>query len=192
MSLKNAETQALSNRSATAVSKPWSLAARLTAWYALLIFLLVSGAATMLYWGVESSLTEEEDNYLNQRIQVLRSLLLERPGDAAGLKWVVESKPLGKGSSGNFARVLDNAGREVAEAPGMDDFLPSPLFPLPAAVDSEPEQGADVRTRQGKVFRVMSALARVANHRRKPLSSKCPSIARAIWMCSRGFAKSLR
>jgi two-component system, OmpR family, heavy metal sensor histidine kinase CusS len=164
MSWTNTERPAPSIQGSTRGAKPWSLAARLTTWYALSAFVLVSAVTVALYWGLKSNLTNQEDAYLSLRIQVLRSLLRDRPSDAASLNWVVESKPLGRNSSGNFARVINDSGNEVAEAPGMDDFLPPQVFPQPVPVDKEPVDGQDVVSPRGKTFRAMAALAQVGSH----------------------------
>jgi two-component system, OmpR family, heavy metal sensor histidine kinase CusS len=161
MSLKSAEGTTASSQPPTSNPKTWSLATWLTAWYALTSLLLVCTAVAVLYWGLQNSLTDEEDDYLGLRIQVIRSLLREHPDDSAGLKWVVESMPLGPRSPRNFARILDKSGQTFAEAPGMDAFLPPELFPPPAEGTSESSLGLDVVSPQGRTFRVRSAYAQV-------------------------------
>jgi two-component system, OmpR family, heavy metal sensor histidine kinase CusS len=163
MSLKHADPAPAAGQAAAPVKRPRSLAARLTAWYALSVFVIVTAAGGLLYFGLEKSLLDDEDAYLNLRIQVIRSILRDRPEDSAGLKWVVESKPLGLHSARNLARVLDIAGNEVAEAPGMDDFLPSEAFPRPTPLGQEPTSGTDVLFANGKTFRVMSAFAQLGS-----------------------------
>ncbi len=137
--------------------KPWSLAARLTAWYAVTAFILVSAAGAVLYFGLKEKLRRNEDQFLILRIHVIQSLLRNQRGDATGLKWIIRSEPLGKESSLSYARILDPAGNIVAEAPGMNESLPARIFPAPNSKAPELYTGVDVRGLGGKPFRVMSS-----------------------------------
>src|SRR5437868_6878105 len=68
------------------VASPWSLAARLTAWYAGSAFLLILAATAFLYWTLANSLDREDDEHLGDRVRLLRALVEERPNDREALK----------------------------------------------------------------------------------------------------------
>src|SRR4051794_5217929 len=67
-----------------------SLAARLTAWYTLASFLTVVVGTVLLYWVLVASLERAHDAFLVDKIQVLREMLHNRPGEFAELREEVE------------------------------------------------------------------------------------------------------
>src|SRR5215471_6218697 len=91
----------------------WSLAARLTAWYAGSAFLLILGATGFLYWALVTNLDREDDQFLADKVQILRVLLRDRPGDAAALKQEVEWPPAARQQTSIYVRILDVDGRSV-------------------------------------------------------------------------------
>src|SRR5947209_1783968 len=70
--------------------RSWSLAARLTAWYTGSAFVLIFLATGFLYWVLFSNLDREDDQYLADKIRILRGLLQEKANDFKGLKQEVE------------------------------------------------------------------------------------------------------
>src|SRR4051794_8543169 len=123
MSWKNA-TEPLAGQPPAAGRTPWSLAARLTAWYTASAFALVLGATGSLYWALNSSLDRENDLVLADQVHVLRVLLQERPGDAEALRQEVELEPSGRLHSQLYIRVL-GGGQPTLETPGMGAALPA-------------------------------------------------------------------
>src|SRR6478672_4586565 len=61
----------------------WSLAARLTAWYALSSFALVFCATSLLYIALVRSVETDSDHFLSDRVQDLRLILAEHPPGTA-------------------------------------------------------------------------------------------------------------
>ena len=68
------------------VASGWSLAGRLTLWYAASAFLLVAVATGALYWALVTNAERQDDQLLVDTVQILRALLQERPGDTGALR----------------------------------------------------------------------------------------------------------
>ncbi len=128
--------------------RPWSLAARLTAWYACSAFALVLAATGSLYWALVASLDRDDDAYLAATVRALRHRPEGRTAPPAG--------PEGE-SDKVHVRVLDAGGRTLTQTAEMDEILPAATFPAPVATDAEPGAGVEVRSAAGKPFRVVAA-----------------------------------
>jgi two-component system, OmpR family, heavy metal sensor histidine kinase CusS len=138
---------------------PWSLSARLTAWYALASFVLVLATGLVLYGGLRRSLDEEDDVFLAHLVDVLRGLLAQHSEDSAEVRWEVESEWSAPERAQVFIRILDRQGRETLKTPGIDAHLPVGSFPKAVGLDESPRAGSDQFSRAGKHFRTMSAMA---------------------------------
>src|SRR5437879_2569141 len=121
MSLKNAPDLPAPSR--------WSLAARLTAWYAVSAFILLAGATGFLYWALVTNLDREDDEYLADRVRLLQALLRDRPNDLRGLQQQLEWESAARQSAQHYVRILDAGGTIVMQTPGMSDVLPPEAFP---------------------------------------------------------------
>ena len=143
---------------AAAAFRPWSLAARLTVWYVGSAFALVLCATGFLYWVLYTNLDREDDQFLADKVHILRALLRERPDDIKSIKREAEEEWAGRQVAQVFVRILDPQGRTVLETPGMQD-LPPALFPEPVAADAEPGRAAEIETRAGRSFRVLAVRA---------------------------------
>jgi two-component system heavy metal sensor histidine kinase CusS len=144
--------------STTTGDRPWSLAARLTAWYAGSAFALVLATSGFLYWAMVRGLDREDVETLRDPIVALRAVLRGGPADVAKVRreveWVWAIRPV----SQLHVRLLDAAGTTVGETPGMTGLLPPAVFPPPVAVDAEP--GFEVETvADGRPFRLTAANA---------------------------------
>jgi two-component system heavy metal sensor histidine kinase CusS len=138
------------DESSRASRRPWSLAARLTAWYSCSAFALVLIATGAMYWALVSSLDRDDDESLADRIQGLRATLQHLPeGDATLRQEKVQ------------VRILTEDGSLLVETPGMAKTLPPELFPPPAGATETPGSGTDLRSTEGRPFRVLAARATV-------------------------------
>ena len=133
---------------------PWSLAARLTAWYAGSAFLLILAAVGFLYWVLARSLDREDDNQIADQVRVLRDLLAERPGDLVAVRQEAEQEFQSRQHTQVYVRLLDAGGRVLVETPGMSKLLAPSAFP-PLTTDAQ-QEGSDRRAADGTPFRVMS------------------------------------
>ncbi len=152
MSLKNAPETARS---------PWSLAARLTTWYAGSAFLLLLAATGFLYWALEANLDREDDQFLADKVQVLRVLLRDRPQDTTALRYEVQGESSARPSVQIYVRILDPEGRLALETPGMDAELPADVFPEAGTDTTHLPGSVDLRGRTGKLFRGLATRAAV-------------------------------
>jgi two-component system heavy metal sensor histidine kinase CusS len=140
--------------------RPWSLAARLTAWYAGSAFALVLACTGLLYVALARSLDRDDDDSLADKVHALRAALRGRPGDGAALRHEAEAALEGRQLSKVYVRVLGADGRSVLEAPGMGEALPPEAFPAPVGPDEGPGSGTDLRSAGGRPFRALAARAR--------------------------------
>ncbi len=153
--------------SASGVSEPmphraWPLAMRLTVWYSACFLITLLAAVAVLYVSLTDGLQSDHDQFLIDKIGVLRQLLRERPNDPMALQEEVEENWAPRQYVQVQARIVTDDGRLLCESPGMVDRLPTRLFPSPAAVDSPAGRGLSVHGSKGNPFRVMAARA-VAN-----------------------------
>src|SRR5262245_1467278 len=98
--------------SSTSVPEPsrWSLAARLTLWYAASSFLLVLGATVFLYWALHANLDREDDEHLTHKVEALRGLLRTPTPDGAALRREIEEAPPAGPYARFLVRILDRDG----------------------------------------------------------------------------------
>jgi len=142
---------------------PWSLAARLTAWYAGSAFLLILAATGFLYWALVNNLDREDDQYLADKVHILRVFIREKPHDATPLKQEAEWEGAVSQHAQFYVRILDERGRPIVETPGMREELAPGIFPAADAADAEPGRGVEIRSPSGKSFRILAARASTGN-----------------------------
>jgi two-component system heavy metal sensor histidine kinase CusS len=139
-------------------SAPLSLAARLTAWYAASALTLLIAAVSFLYWALVANLDREDDEFLADKIHVLRTLLRERPATDF-LREEVEWEPAARRYGQVYVRILDADGRPLLETPGMAEPLPPTAFPAAVPAAADPQAGAEVDTPGDRSFRLIAARA---------------------------------
>src|SRR5437763_5208365 len=98
--------------------RPWTLAARLTAWYAGSAFLLVLSATGFLYWALAHNLDREDDEFLAAKVRAVRSLFDGRLADDA-LRRELEAVAAGPDSGRILVRVHAWDRGITFETPGM-------------------------------------------------------------------------
>src|SRR6266849_9241633 len=143
-------------------SRSWSLAARLTTWYAVASFVLTLFATGLLYWVLTAQLDSSEDLFLADKVNVLRSILRERPDDIGGLREEVELESAARRYAQFYVRLLDENGRASLTTPGMDGLLSPSLFTVVVPSDVEPSHGTE-HDEQGGSFWLLAARARVGS-----------------------------
>lgn len=146
-------------------AKPWSLAARLTAWYACSAFGLVLATAGFLFWTSIRNMDREDDQLLGDRARVLVGVLGNRPGDIEAVRREVFEEWDAHQRTPVHVRILDATGRIQVETPGMHQLLPPDLFPPP---NFESEVGAEVQSPVGGSFRVLAVSATHAAQDQSP------------------------
>jgi len=137
----------------------WSLALRLTAWYAGSAFVLIVAVVAFLYWMLSRSLDRQDDHQLADQVRVLRDQLVERPGDLVAVRQEAEEEFQSRQHTQVYVRLLDASGKALVETPSMAGLIDPSAFPPPT--DFGP--GEDRRSTAGTPLRVMSV--RVAGGR---------------------------
>jgi two-component system heavy metal sensor histidine kinase CusS len=128
--------------------RPWSLAGRLTAWYAGSAFALVLAATGFLYWALAAHLDRQDDQFLVEKVHSLEAILRDRPRDTATLRREAQEDRIS-------ARILDARAAVIVETFGMAESLPHDAFPGPAPGGEY--AAADVLGREGRSFRTLTA-----------------------------------
>jgi two-component system heavy metal sensor histidine kinase CusS len=160
MSSKNGREERTAPPEDRAQRRPWSLSARLTAWYAVSAFTLVLAVAVLLHWALVRSLHRDRDRFLADEVQILRGYLTDRPEDTVELKREVEWESPLRRNSEIFIRIRDESGRLVAETPGMGRLFSLVDFPSPTDGNVDPGHGTVV-TVDNRSFQIVSAQATV-------------------------------
>lgn len=140
-------------------SRPWSLAARLTAWYAASAFLLIFCATAFLYGVLFRNLDREDDQFLADKVRVLRQQLRERPAETQALWREAEGERATRQDGQIYVRLLDENGSPVMETAGMGVELATTVFPDAGPVGAEPGPSTEVHTPAGKTFLVVAVRA---------------------------------
>ncbi len=128
-------------------TRRWSLAARLVVWYASTAFLLVAGAALLQYHTLVTSLAEEDDQQLIERLEAARRAMPALQGDISRVhESLVRDASVG-------IRLLDQACRPLGLA--VRDLPP------PVCMDKPRSDGISFRSWRspdGRDWRVASSL----------------------------------
>ena len=156
------------------VGRSWSIAFRLTAFYLGSSFVILLLATVSLYQILQANLRRAQDQFLIEKVRVMRDLLRERPGELWQLKEEVEQTWAPLQYSRVFGRVLDSQGKILAESPGMDSRLGDAVFPAPVPLGVEPREGISLHSRAGTPVRAMAALAAISG---KPTDTATIQIA---------------
>jgi two-component system heavy metal sensor histidine kinase CusS len=138
-------------------SPSWSLAARLTAWYACSAFLLIAAATGYLYWVLVVNLVRQGDEFLADKVHILQTLLRERPDDLRMLREEVELEPAARQYGQVYVRILDADGRTRMETSGMSAVLPADAFPPAGGSTTEAGPAMSLTARTGTAFRAIVA-----------------------------------
>jgi len=138
-----------------------TLSFRLTAWYVLAALALVIFATASLYFMLVTELRKNTDLFLADKINVLRTMLRERPDDWDGLREEIELESAARRYQQFYIRLLDVRNAPLLTTPGMGDQLD--LGQLTFQVQGPQEGAESVKGRDGRLFLVMSATAPVGN-----------------------------
>jgi two-component system heavy metal sensor histidine kinase CusS len=88
-------------------------------------------ALAFLYWVLIATLKQEDEQFLNSRVHVLDVIL--QTGNSKALEQEIAEENIGFQSSHylTYSRILDESGRTLYEAPGMNLEIPPAVFPDP-------------------------------------------------------------
>lgn len=136
-----------------------TLAFRLTAGYAISGLLTVFFATASLYVVLVSELDRSTDLFLADKVNVLRTMLRERPNDVDGLREEVELESAARRYEQFYIRLLDQRGNQLMATPSMAEQLD--LSQFIAQVQSRRGRAIALKGKGGRVFRVTSAVVPV-------------------------------
>ena len=146
----------------TGLLRTWrKLAFRLTAAYASAGLLLVLLATSSLYLMLVSELNKSTELFLRDKLNVLRTMLRERPDDWDGLHEEVVLESAARRYEQFYICLLDQQGKPILMTPGMTQVLDlSRIAPLSIAKNG---LAFPLKGRSGQSFRVITALASFGN-----------------------------
>jgi two-component system heavy metal sensor histidine kinase CusS len=139
----------------------WSLALRLTAWYVGSSFAILLIATIALYLILIWNLRREQDEFLADKIHVIREMLQKHPEDITDLKEEVEQTWAPRQFARVYVRVIDGSGKLMAESPHMSERLTPDAFPSPIDSDTDLAEGVTRKDAQSVSLRLASAQADV-------------------------------
>ena len=129
-----------------------SIAARLTVWYTVSSFILLTVASGFLYWAMSQQLSNEDDQFLANETQFVLQLLNEQASDPVRLKNSLKTSKLFHRQSQVFYRVLNSQGQAVLSVP---ENGPSMEWPSPST-DLGKARIDEIKSSSGKFFEVLS------------------------------------
>lgn len=136
-----------------------TLAFRLAAAYSLGGLLLVFLATAILYMVLRTELDKSTDQFLADKLHVLRTILRDRPDNKDALREEIELETAARRYEHFYIRLLDERGVPIMITPGMTRQLD--LGELVRRTQGHPEHLISMAGSHGRVFRVTSAAASV-------------------------------
>lgn len=144
------------------VSRLWgTLAFRLAAGYTFAGLLLVFFATASLYFVLVSELQKSADLFLADKMNVLRTMLRERPDDWDALREEVELESAARRYEQFYIRLLDERNLPLLMTPGMAEQLD--LLQFASRTQRRPDRATAMTGRRGLAFRVTSMSAPVGS-----------------------------
>ena len=145
----------------------FSIAWRMTIWYALSTFVLIFVASGLLYWGLASSLYHEDLRDLADNLNNARLLLPTAAGMMLRLpekrpSWAPPHQPE------IYLRLLDGDGRTLVETPGLAAQLPPPTKADLANAAANGGRRLDVTSLSGRPFLTLIEPVARAGHAGPP------------------------
>ena len=138
-----------------------TLAFRLTVAYASAGLLLVSLATLSLYLVLVSELNKSTELFLKDKVNVLRTMLRERPDDEDGLHEEVELESAARRYEQFYIRLSDQQGKTLLVTPGMGSQLD--LSRLAGLLTADRGSAVPMKGKNGKSFRAIAATASSGN-----------------------------
>src|SRR5208282_5898581 len=129
-----------------------TLGFRLTAGYALAGLVMVFVATAALYFVLVKELERSTDLFLADKVNVIRTMLRDRPVDEDALREEVELESAARQYEQFYIRLLDERNIPLMTTPGMSEQLELEKFPSPA--ETHLKRTLAMTGRRGQSFRV--------------------------------------
>jgi two-component system heavy metal sensor histidine kinase CusS len=150
------------SNSLSPVTRLWgTLAFRLTAGYAFAGLFLVFFATASLYLVLVKELDKSTDLFLADKVNVLRTMLRERPDDWDALREEIELESAARQYEHFYIRLLDGRNTALLTTPGMAEQLD--VAQLAAQAQSGPVRNIQMKGKDGRDFRATSTSAPVGS-----------------------------
>jgi two-component system heavy metal sensor histidine kinase CusS len=144
------------------LSRLWgTLAFRLAAGYTIAGLFLVFSATASLYLVLVSELEKSTDLFLADKVNVLRTMLRERPDDWDALREEIELESAARQYEHFYIRLLDERNQPLLGTPGMADQLD--LLQFASKTQNHPDRAIGLTGLHGRPFRVTSTSAPVGS-----------------------------
>ena len=144
------------------VTRWWeTLAFRLTAGYASSGLLMVFLATASLYLVLVQELDRSTDLFLADKLNVVRTMLRERPDDADALREEIELESAARRYEQFYIRLLDKERHQLMATPGMAQQLDLTQFAKQGQIRSD--RAIAMKGRTGRTFRVIAAVVPVGS-----------------------------
>lgn len=140
----------------------WSIQTRLSVLYTLSAFGMLLLATVFLQWVLTSNLETEDNQFLAEKVQVLRTLLHDHPNDEAALRQEVQWEGGTARTTQYYIRVQDASGLTLLETPGMSRQIRA-SFPSPSPASEDTGATAEWKSPGGRSYRLMAARATVGS-----------------------------
>ena len=142
-------------------ARQWSISRRLTMLYGASSFLMLLLAMVYVYWSLIGNLEREDNAVLADKIRYMRNLLREHPHELARFREEAQPSSAGPRPLEDYVRVLKASGEVIVETPGMNRLIASGTFPPAPSADEMPQEGVELKLRNGRTFRLISAWANI-------------------------------
>jgi two-component system, OmpR family, heavy metal sensor histidine kinase CusS len=148
------------SNSLTRMSRWWgTLAFRLTAGYSFAGLLMVLVATASLYVVLVTELERSTDLFLADKLNVIRTILRDRPDDWDNLREEVELESAARQYEQFYIRLLDERNTPLMTTPGMPEQLDLRQFPRQTSTN----HALAMKGRTGRAFRVTTAAVPVGS-----------------------------
>jgi two-component system heavy metal sensor histidine kinase CusS len=133
----------------------------LTAWYVGSSFAILLVATIALYLILIGNIRREQDEFLADKIHVIREMLQKHPEDRADLQEEAEQSWAPRQFARVYVRVIDSSGELLAKSPQMAARLAPDVFPPPVDTEADPAEGVTRKDAKGATMRLTSAQASI-------------------------------
>ena len=134
-----------------------SITGRLALLYTLSAFGTLTLATVFLYWGLRTNLELDGNQFLADKINVIRVILSNDPSNPRALEEEVKLEEAAHKYTIYYSRVLDEEEHTLIETPQMANIIPKDLFPQPIRLMEKPVEGVKWKSPNGNFYLLMAA-----------------------------------
>ncbi len=136
-----------------------SITGRLALLYTLSALGMLTLATIFLYWELKTNLELDENQFLADKINVIRVILSNHPSNPLALDEEVKLEEAAHKFAIYYSRVLDEKEHTLIETPQMANIITKDLFPQPIGLVEKPVEGVKWKSPNGNFYLLMAAWA---------------------------------